>query len=86
MSDLEDSIERLQNWKFERRHEQTDLFRDDLSRVLEAAAMLIPQTTGTLDVKPWCNESGQNSCSCHERDGSQVCDFCKSQGYRGHCE
>ena len=77
MRNLEDSIERLQNWKFERRHKMTDLFRDDLSRVLEAAAMLIPQTTGTL---------GVNACSCHERDGSQVCEFCKSQGYRGHCE
>ena len=26
------------------------------------------------------------SCSCHERDGSHVCEFCKSLGYRGHCE
>jgi hypothetical protein len=36
--------------------------------------------------RPWCTKTGENSCSCHERDGSQVCEFCKSQGYRGHCE
>lgn len=25
-------------------------------------------------------------CSCHERDSSQVCDFCYKQGYRGHMQ
>ena len=25
-------------------------------------------------------------CTCHERDSSYVCDYCYSQGYRGHMQ
>lgn len=25
-------------------------------------------------------------CECHERDGSYVCEYCRSQGLRGHME
>lgn len=25
-------------------------------------------------------------CECHERDGSYVCAYCYSQGYRGHMQ
>ncbi len=25
-------------------------------------------------------------CECHERDSSQVCNFCHKLGYRGHME
>lgn len=27
-----------------------------------------------------------NKCTCHERDSSQTCDYCKSQGLFGHME
>ena len=26
------------------------------------------------------------TCTCHERDGSYACEFCRSQGVRGHVE
>ena len=26
------------------------------------------------------------ACTCHERDSSRVCDFCYSQGLRGHMQ
>ena len=25
-----------------------------------------------------------DKCNCHERDSSQVCSYCYSQGYRGY--
>ena len=35
--------------------------------------------------KPIVYSSGK-ACTCHERDGSYACDYCKSQGIRGHME
>jgi hypothetical protein len=26
------------------------------------------------------------ACTCHERDGSYVCDYCYAQGHRGHMQ
>ena len=47
----------------------------------------IPGISSTeCGIRPWCTETGQNACSCHERDGSYVCDYCYAQGRRGHME
>lgn len=46
-----------------------------------------------LGIPPWTSENlGRGvateslACECHERDGSYVCEFCRSQGLRGHME
>lgn len=31
-------------------------------------------------------QSDENKCTCHERDGSYVCDYCFAQGHRGHMQ
>ena len=31
-------------------------------------------------------ELDEEGCTCHERDSSVTCDFCKAQGYYGHME
>ena len=47
----------------------------------------IPGASSTeCGIRPWCTETGQNACSCHERDCSYVCDYCYAQGQRGHME
>ncbi len=89
MSSLEESIERLKEWKHERRHQWTDLFRSDLEAVLDAASKMIAGTSGTLSAAAttaWRTATAQNTCACHERDSSFVCDFCRSQGYKGHMQ
>ena len=32
------------------------------------------------------DETTEQHCECHERDGSYVCEYCRSQGLRGHME
>jgi len=38
----------------------------------------------------WAHKHGvpkrEPHCECHERDGSYVCEYCYSQGIRGHME
>ena len=81
MSDeVYEAISRLKAWIRDYGHEKQPEFICDLETVIGA---LEPATTGSLDIKPWCTETGQNACSCHERDGSYVCDFCRSQGLKG---
>ena len=31
-------------------------------------------------------EPPSQKCECHERDSSYVCEYCRSQGHRGHME
>lgn len=40
------------------------------------------------DATPQPVESGDapQHCECHERDSSYVCEYCRSQGFRGHME
>ena len=37
-------------------------------------------------VQAFRNAAPEPHCECHERDGSYVCEYCRSQGLRGHME
>jgi len=34
----------------------------------------------------WRKPTPEPHCECHERDGSYVCEYCRSQGLQGHME
>ncbi len=38
-----------------------------------------------VEVNP-IHKKSVEKCTCHERDSSYVCEFCYSQGYRGHMQ
>ncbi len=38
-----------------------------------------------VEVNP-IHKKSIEKCTCHERDSSYVCEFCYSQGYRGHMQ
>ena len=39
-----------------------------------------------LDARRYGETYQKAVCTCHERDGSFVCEYCYSQGYRGHMQ
>lgn len=52
--------------------------RDECNRVLDSG-------------KTYADDKGnfyslETKCTCHERDSSYVCDYCYSQGFRGHMQ
>jgi hypothetical protein len=52
---------------------------------IELAAMLGTKLRDLLGVTFHESEL-QSKCTCHERDGSYVCDHCFAQGHRGHMQ
>lgn len=38
------------------------------------------------EVREWAAPDRELVCTCHERDNSYVCQFCYSQGFRGHMQ
>ena len=86
MTELEfEAISMLEAWVRDFGDQKEPVFITHLGTVL-AMAKRGSESQGTLDILPWCTETGQNACSCHERDSSVVCPYCRSQGYRGHME
>ena len=93
-SDLWEAICRLEAWTKNYRADKSPEFITDLEVVIEAAKgqashIITASDAGyiaTLGMLPLCVEIGQNVCTCHEHDGSHACEFCRSQGYRGHME
>ena len=88
--DLYEAISRLKAWIRDYGHEKQPVFIHDLETLIAALEPQIDtlraDTTGILGVVPWCTETGQNACSCHERDGSFVCEFCQAIGMKGHMQ
>lgn len=47
----------------------------------------INNTMSNILGNDWAKKAAQAPhCECHERDGSYVCEYCRSQGLRGHME
>jgi hypothetical protein len=86
--DLYEAISRLKAWIRDYGAEKSPVFIGDLETVIDA---LTPGTAAKIGVS-WDGISAvsiaaiQNACSCHERDGSFVCEFCRSQGLKGYMQ
>ena len=69
-----DAISRLTAWLREYGYRHTDQFNADMEALLDMVRKYSAMTETMV------------GCTCHERDGSYSCDYCKSQGIRGHLE
>ena len=82
--ELDEAISRLKAWIRDYGAEKSPVFIGDLETVIGALEPRIEVSIGAS----WDGISAvsiaaiQNACSCHERDGSYVCDFCRSQGLK----
>ena len=62
------------HWKFDGTH-------DEARRIV--VDMWNNRAQAVLEFLESCAEP---HCECHDRDGSYVCEYCRSQGLRGHME
>ena len=65
-----DAISRLTAWLRDFGYRHTDVFNADLEAMLNMANKY----------------STHVGCTCHERDSSFVCDYCRLIGLRGHMQ
>lgn len=67
---------------------------DDMGRCVRRSPVVSDKTNGkwpTVFADDFCGEHQQmppddELCTCHERDSSYVCAFCREQGFKGHME
>jgi len=83
-----DAISRLTAWVRDYGHRHTDVFNADIEAVLDMARKYSEMTETILSTSstPTFTAANIAGCECHERDWSFVCEYCRSQGYRGHME
>jgi hypothetical protein len=83
-----DAISRLTAWLRDFGYRHTDVFNADLEAVLNMAQKYNILTETTLHALPTGTYTiGTHvGCTCHERDGSFSCPYCRSLGIRGHME
>lgn len=66
--------------------------RDDLVDALGSFATLLRLCSFKVLTQTLSKAIGEQlqvppaRCTCHERDSSYVCDYCRSQGHRGHMQ
>ena len=76
----------------ERIHKAFEVFKEDVCEYLiettELASILLARRIRSMEliVDPRSGPKLPDMCTCHERDGSFSCPWCKSRGIYGHCE
>lgn len=75
---LQNSIVNVEQWLAEKRSRLDIILVKDIEHLIRVAKEKECGAAERTDV--------EQECSCHERDGSYRCEFCRSQGMRGHME
>jgi len=57
-----------------------------LHRLVNAHNMLVSELKYLKEESSKTKKKSTNKCTCHERDSSYVCEYCYSQGHRGHMQ
>ena len=83
-----DAISRLSAWVRDFGYQHTDVFNADIESVLNMARKygVMTEAILTASSRPTFTAANIAGCECHERDSSFLCEYCRSQGYRGHME
>jgi len=83
-----DAISRLEAWVRDFGDQKPPEFITDVETVLAMAREYgeMTETVSSALKTDTYTIATYVGCTCHERDSSSVCEYCKALGYRGHME